>query len=111
MLDKNSTFTFISDVVTEILFSGMSKFANFQYAKLDHHIINDFTGGLINIPDEHHVVLHFSPFFITDRKDLSELEKITSDICSLLKSRLQKSKSKIYVNTLRAQINFISKKD
>lgn len=111
ILDQNTTFTFISDVVTEILFSGMSKAANFQYAKLNHHIINDFIGGLISIPYEHHVVLHFSPFFVTDRKDLSEIEKITSDICSLLKSRLQKSKSKIYINTLRAQINFVSKLD
>lgn len=111
IFDKNSTFTFISDVVTEILFSGMSKAASFQDAKLNHHVINDFVGGLINIPEEHHVVLHFSPFFITYRKDLSEIEKITSDMCSVLKLRLQKSKSKIYINMLRSKINYISKLD
>ena len=100
ILDNNTTFTFISDVVTEILFSSIEKSINVPHANLGHHIVNDFIGGLINIPDQNHIVLHFSPFFITDRKDLSDLKKITSDMCSILKSRLMKSKSKIYINKI-----------
>jgi FkbH-like protein len=111
ILNEKNNFTFISDVVSQILFSDIEKSIIFQHAKFDHYTINDFIGGLVNIPQEHQIVLHFSPFFISDRKALSELKKITSDICLALKSRLMKAKSKIYINTLHAKINFISLAD
>lgn len=110
-IDTNFTFTFVSDVVSQILFSDVTKNIFFQHDEFNHHVINDFIGGLINVPQEHHLVLHFSPYFVTDRKNFSELKKLTDDICSALKSRLTRSQSKIYVNMLQVQLNFISKID
>ena len=103
-----NNFTFLSDTVTQILFNDFSIRLPYANQKPEHEVIGDFIGGIYRTPMEHHLVIHFSPFYFCFRKPLEQFCIFFEDFIAAITHRQSNGGGPVFINLLDDVNQYVS---